>query len=664
MPYRGDIDGLRALSVVAVLLFHAGAPWLAGGFVGVDVFFVISGFLITGLILHEQRSGTFTLTGFYHRRIRRILPALFTMMAACAIAGWFLLAPIDYRQLARSILAAALSLSNFLFQREVGYFDTLGAEKPLLHTWSLGVEEQFYLVFPLFLMGLAYCGARWRIPLTAAICGASLLAGIVATQMAPASAFYLPHYRVWELLVGALLAMGIAPQPRTARMRGGAALCGLMLIVGSALFFSERIPFPGVAASVPVLGAALVLWSGIGGAAPTDRILASSPAIFVGKISYSLYLWHFPLLAFATYIGFGELSGSNAALALAAATLLAVLSWRFVEQPARLAAVGLPWRRIAAMTAAAILAFVAFGMVTSVQKGYPARTDLQAAGLQSITAERNVGGAACYTETDAEVAMGVLCVLGDRAAPSPSFVLWGDSHAETLRSALEPAARANQRSGLFAGERGCPPLIAVERPTKPACRQINAAVLALILSTPSIEDVFLSARWAWWTEGLRIGDRAWEFRSLVMIDGGAVGARDNHAVFALGLDRTVATLRAAGKRVWLIGPVAEIGRNVPRYFFLRGAGLLDNSVQIRPTRVAFEQRQSFALQTLAEVGERHGAGLLWPHRLLCGSTHCDVARNGAPLYYDDNHLSARGAEILAPLFGPAFGDAAALTAID
>jgi peptidoglycan/LPS O-acetylase OafA/YrhL len=230
LPYRADIDGLRALSVIAVVLYHAGVPLAGGGFVGVDVFFVISGFLITSLILEEQEAGTFSLADFYHRRMRRILPALFAMMGTCAAAGWFLLAPADYKALGMSIASAALSISNLEFWNDAGYFDTPAAEKPLLHTWSLGVEEQFYLVFPLYLILMARHLPRWRWPLTAALCFASLSFASVEVTRHPAAAFYLPHARLWELLAGGLLAMGLLPRLATASGRTGAALLGLALI--------------------------------------------------------------------------------------------------------------------------------------------------------------------------------------------------------------------------------------------------------------------------------------------------------------------------------------------------------------------------------------------------------------------------------------------------
>ncbi|HJR21579.1 MAG TPA: acyltransferase, partial [Dongiaceae bacterium] len=331
MPYRADIDGLRAVSVIAVVLYHAGVPLAGGGYVGVDVFFVISGFLITSLILHEQAAGAFSLIDFYHRRVRRILPALFAMMSACAAAGWFLLAPADYIKLGKSIVGATLSVSNFYFWRDAGYFDTPAAEKPLLHTWSLGVEEQFYLVFPLFLILVARHVPHARLPLTALLCAASFAAGAIGAFRDPVEAFYLPHARLWELMVGALLAMGALPAPGNARLRSGAALLGLGLIAMPVLLYSHDTTFPGIAALPPVLGAALVIWSGMGGSSMAGRALATRPLVFLGKISYSLYLWHFPLLAFGFYLTLGDLGRLDTAVLLGFALLISMLSWRFVE---------------------------------------------------------------------------------------------------------------------------------------------------------------------------------------------------------------------------------------------------------------------------------------------------------------------------------------------
>ena len=653
MPYRADIDGLRAVSVVAVVLYHAGAPLFGGGFVGVDVFFVISGFLITSLILHEQAAGAFSLTSFYHRRIRRILPALFVMMAATAAAGWFLLAPGDYMRLGRNIIGAAASISNIQFWRESGYFDTAAAEKPLLHTWSLGVEEQFYLLFPLYLMLIARRLPRWRLPLTVAICAISFAIGAVGAVRDPVAAFYLPQSRLWELLAGGLLAMGALPALRSHAARTWAGLGGLGLIAGAVVFYSTDMLFPGLGALPPTLGAVLIIWSGGNGASMVARALATRPAVFLGKISYSLYLWHFPLLAFGFYVGLGTLSAAQTAALLALAFVLSLLSWRFVEQPARQAAAALPWRRVASSAAGGVLALFLGGMTLQAQGGFPARMAEEPQRLIASQPLRNPDRSACYVTDPARIAARNLCVMGDAAA-TPSFVLWGDSHGEMLRAAVGSAASAAGQAGWFAGEQGCAPLIGVTRPERPLCREIGEAHLRMIVETPAITDVVIAARWGFWSEGVRYGQESgMPPATLALIETPLEHGPDNHATLAAGLERTIEALLSAGKRVWLVGPVPEVGYDVPRYFYLRSLGFARN-LEIAPTLAEFGRRQAFVFDLLGDLPRRYPVGMIWPHERLCGDLGCEIARDGHVLYSDDDHLSVFGAQSIAGLFVPIF----------
>jgi peptidoglycan/LPS O-acetylase OafA/YrhL len=652
LRYRADIDGLRALSVIAVVLYHAGLPLFGGGFVGVDVFFVISGFLITSLILHEQEAGTFSLLSFYHRRIRRILPALFAVMGASAIGGWFLLAPDDYVKLGRSIASATLSTSNIQFWLESGYFDTAPAEKPLLHTWSLGVEEQFYLLFPLYLILVARYLPRRRLPLTIALCLMSLTIGSVGAFRDPVAAFYLPQSRLWELLVGGLLAMGVPPSPKHAGARAAAGLLGLALVIGAILFYAEDTHFPGLGALPPTLGAALIIWAG-NGPSVVSRALAAKPLVFIGKISYSLYLWHFPLLAFGFYVGLGELTAAHTAALLALAFLLALLSWRFIEQPARLAGARLPWRRVASFAAAGVLALSLGGIALVAKDGFPSRLTDEAQRLMANQPMRNPDRQHCYVSSPARIATANLCVMGDAAA-APSFVLWGDSHGEMLRAAVGSAASAAGRAGWFVGEHGCAPLIGVTRPERPLCLQLGEAYLRMIVETPAITDVVIAARWAFWSEGMHyLGETGMPPATLVLTETPLVHATDNHAALAAGLERTISTLLSAGKRVWLVGPVPEVGYNVPRYFYLRSIGFAGD-LAIAPTLAEFGRRQEFVFDLLGDLERRYPIGAIWPHERLCGDAGCEIARDGHALYSDDDHLSVFGAQSIASMFAPVF----------
>lgn len=376
LGYRREIDGLRAVAVLAVVLFHAGVPGFGGGYVGVDVFFVISGYLITRIILNDLANGSFSLGSFYARRARRILPALFLVLAACLPVAWLTLQPTDLADFGQSLLATVLFGSNLLFAFRDSYFD-VGAElNPLLHTWSLSVEEQFYLVFPAALWWLSRAPrARWRGAVVAALALLSLAVANHQALQQSSAAFYLPHTRVWELALGSLAAMLVEPHlasPRWNRWRAPLALLGLILIVASVGWYDDRTPFPGLYALAPTLGAALIILF----ASPRDpvgRLLGTRGAVAVGLISYSLYLWHQPVFAFFRHV---EVEPAGAPVwggLILLCVGLAYLSWRFVETPARQGGRGLPTRHILGAAALVSLLFAAIGWTLHAKAGFPSR---------------------------------------------------------------------------------------------------------------------------------------------------------------------------------------------------------------------------------------------------------------------------------------------------
>ncbi len=332
--YRPDIDGLRAIAVLAVVLYHAFPGWLPGGFVGVDIFFVISGYLITKHILGDLSAGAFSIRTFYARRIRRIFPALLLVLLVCLLLGWLILTPGEYEKLGRHVFAGALFLANILSWREAGYFDTAADTKPLLHLWSLGIEEQFYIVWPL-LLALAWRfrrGLAWVFP---GVIVASLVYSLFLVQRDVVADFYSPVTRFWELALGAALAHPGARQfAQSPRMRQTLSYAGLLLILLALGAIDSSALFPGAWALLPTLGAALLIHAGIQGG--VNRLLLSwRPMVWVGLISYPLYLWHWPLLSFARIIEAETPSLVFRSVLVAASVVLAWLTWRFVERPVR-----------------------------------------------------------------------------------------------------------------------------------------------------------------------------------------------------------------------------------------------------------------------------------------------------------------------------------------
>lgn len=331
MQYRKEIDGLRAVAVLPVIFFHAGFPAFSGGFVGVDVFFVISGYLITGILLEEMDQGRFSILRFYERRARRILPALFTVVLFCFPFAWAWMPPDQLRDFAKSVVAVVLFSSNVLFWQESGYFDTVAELKPLLHTWSLAVEEQFYIVFPLFLLAVARFG---RVVLLGAILFIALISLLLsewASRYAPSGNFFLAPTRAWELLAGSTCA--IIQMSSSRRPANWLSVAGLALILFSIFYYDERTPFPSAYALVPVFGTVLVLLYG-SGSTWTARMLSQPLLVGIGLISYSAYLWHQPLFAFARLSPFDTSDTLMLALSLCSLAL-GFLSWKYVETPFR-----------------------------------------------------------------------------------------------------------------------------------------------------------------------------------------------------------------------------------------------------------------------------------------------------------------------------------------
>ena len=429
--YRAEIDGLRAFAVLGVLLYHASVSAIPGGFVGVDVFFVISGYLITGIINDDCLKGTFSFLGFYGRRARRILPALIVVLACSLAAGWFILLPIDYEALSKQAGASALFVPNFLFWSEAGYFDRSAISKPLLHLWSLGIEEQFYLLWPMILVGAApkrTLSISFLILMTA--CSFAFCVYLTSTN--PASAFYLPQSRAWELSLGALIAYA---RPTTARklIRSTLSVSGLLVIAATMLLLNSDRPFPGYIAALPTLGTAAVIWAGRDTIAA--KALSWKPITYVGLISFPLYLWHWPLLSFGNYLGFHSARASLALLALS--FLLAALTYELLEKRLRKSEIGNAVPRLS--VALASTAAVAIMFTTSGGRNYRYQP-IDQRDVASIVAAMKydyLTPGRFHTCWDPTGPLAPEC-----SAPNDSdnaVLVWGDSHAALFYSGVHKA---------------------------------------------------------------------------------------------------------------------------------------------------------------------------------------------------------------------------------
>ena len=460
MKYRPDIDGLRAIAVVPVVLYHAGVSGFTGGYVGVDIFFVISGFLITGIIHRELMEGRFSILRFYERRARRILPALFGVVVAGLIAGWFMLSPVDYNEMGQSILSALFFVSNMWFwQNSGGYFDGATDYLPMLHTWSLAVEEQFYIIFPLLLMLLYRVGRRLLLPTIVLLVAGSLVVAIWAAPRMPSASFYLLPTRIWELGIGSLLALGLLPSAAPKALREGVGALGLVAVLAPVFLYDGSTTFPGLAALPPVLGAGALIWAGTAGQVLASRLLALRPMVWIGLISYSLYLWHWPIMAFVRNRTFSvEMEPALQVITIAASVLAGWLSWRFVERPFRVPVreggltrgpvFGLSGIGMAGLSALAGAVAVTGGMATQ----RFSTEQLAAIPPESL---RNPYRATCFGARPASE----FCTFGNSDPEVPvTWFLWGDSHADALLPALIDIAESEGVKLGFAGHSACGPL--------------------------------------------------------------------------------------------------------------------------------------------------------------------------------------------------------------
>jgi peptidoglycan/LPS O-acetylase OafA/YrhL len=470
--YRPDVDGLRAIAVTLVLNFHAFPGAVPGGFVGVDVFFVISGFLITGLIARELDVGRFSLIEFYNRRIRRIFPALIVVLAVTLALGWFWMLPQAFAQLGSDSFASAAFLANIALLLQSGYFDVESARKPLLHLWSLGIEEQFYLFWPLLLMVAARL--RMSILALAAVLGiASFLLNVAWIGANPVATFYLPFTRAFELLAGAVLACGWNNFNQSGTASNWRAWIGIALIAASVAMLDSHSAFPGWWAVLPVAGSTLLLSAP---AAWVNRVLlASPPMVWIGLISYPLYLWHWPLLVFGGIIKFGPLTLPERELILLASGLLAWATYRFVEIPFRF---GRPSRRkmFGLGASMAMIAFAGFAVVWG--RGFDSRLPPEIRAMASVRTESfKWRFGECLLDLAKQTGFADACVERGRR---PLVLVWGDSTA----GALLPGLRKAQETRGFAiaqlTSNSCIPALGADIPSTPNCRAMNDKVFSLV----------------------------------------------------------------------------------------------------------------------------------------------------------------------------------------
>ncbi len=469
MKYRAEIDGLRALAVLPVILFHAGFELFGGGFVGVDVFFVISGYLITSIIISEMGRDNFSLINFYERRARRILPALFFVMLVSIPFAWFWLTPGDLKDFGQSLIAVATFSSNILFWIESGYFATASELKPLLHTWSLAVEEQYYILFPLFLMIFWNLPKKYLLLLLALIFLLSLSLAQWFAFSRPSANFYLLPTRGWELLIGVFLAFYLQKNQyiKSPLINQTLSLLGFAMIVYSIAIYDKNTPFPSLYALVPTIGTALLILTAV----PQTfihKILSARIIVGIGLISYSAYLWHQPILAFARHRLLGEISEIVLLLLCLSSLIMAYISWRWVEKPFRDKQT-MSRKTVFSFSLAGILFFCIFGASLHINKGFPDRIGFTEKLINSFDMPKDEN---CFQVPYNHINEEWGCYLGV-SKNELDYIVFGDSHASSLRYVIDSVAKSQNISVFFTGTSACPPFLGIYPSSKKELQEKN-----------------------------------------------------------------------------------------------------------------------------------------------------------------------------------------------
>ncbi len=615
--YRKDIDGLRAFAVLPVVLFHAGYSIFSGGFVGVDIFFVISGYLITSIIFRKVRAGEFSLLRFYERRIRRIYPAALTVALVTTLVAALLIPPSLYAKIGRSLVFMNFYATNILFFKQANYFDTESELNPFLHTWSLSVEEQFYVFFPLFLLAAQ---RLFKTRIFAVLLGATLvsfIAGCAATYLAPTAAFYLIPFRAWELAIGALLAIGRTPEI-SARKAGALSATGLALIVLSVFAIDEATPFPGFASLLPTMGSALLLFAGAQRANPMNRFMGNAALRYFGLISYSLYLWHWPIFVLARFMYPMGLSPAQQLAQLALAWLCAHLSWRYIEAPFRERAVCAQRAQLFRFFGASTAATLALGVAIVYYGGFAQRLPAHSLAYTEAARDNNPDRDRCHGGDKKNIAADDFCTYGAQHV-APTYALWGDSHGTELTPAIGALLEPAQQSIKMFTYSQCPPALGFSTKARRSCVAHNERVLAYLRSHREITEVFLIAHY-----------RIYETPAY-------------RAAFESGFRAAVSELLASGKKVTVIYPIPGARYSIP----LMASALALQREPIETLTIPRAYYAAINTEAHALLDSLEGVERLHPENVLCLPQSCRIALNERLLYFDNSHLNMFGARYVA-----------------
>jgi peptidoglycan/LPS O-acetylase OafA/YrhL len=666
LAYRPEIDGLRAIAVTAVILFHANFQRFAGGYVGVDVFFVISGYLIASILLHERNARKLTLRVFYERRIRRIVPALFAVLLASLVPAWFLMRPSEFRTFIRSLMAASLFVSNAYFWRTTDYFNVT-AENPTIHTWTLGVEEQFYILFPLFLVQFWSPTRRRLVWITSALAIASLGLSEFGWRYHPQGNYFLAPTRAWELLIGVLVALASFPVAIHRRVNRWVnevgAGAGFLAIIVSVFVFDQTTKVPSVYMLLPTVGAASI----IAFAAPSTLVargLSVKWVVGLGLISYSAYLWHQPIFAFVRLYSFVEPSALVYLCLLVVVLCLACFTWKFIERPFKNPRV-VSTRSTLLLLGTGCAVFVTLGGAITdniVQRQASRFSPYELAAIDPGTSDFTT----CPFTTVAHAPFIRICSVGARDS-NPSVAFLGDSHAYLLARGMEDQLSAIAKSGIVVQNVACLPIPGIyDQRTLDSrfvsdCVAAENAVMRYLREQASIKVIVLGMRWT-----QRLYPVADSIKALNFDNGeGGVERSNTYAEYYAQTSQGTFTrdggakrrairaflgaLIATGKTVAIVYPVPETGFSTPNLALKRVIRHDDLSV-IHTSYERYKERNAFAENALNSF-DNPNIVRIKPAELMCDTfvrNRCLAMLEGKSLYFDPHHLSLYGTGFITP----------------
>ncbi len=667
MKYRPDIDGLRALAVLLVVLYHAGCSWVSGGYVGVDVFFVISGYLITKIIVTQIVEGNFSLKNFYIKRIRRLYPPLLIVVAFVLLFGWLYLLPVDYRNLGVSAVFTLFYSANIYFwKNRSAYFSPQVEGMPLLHTWSLAVEEQFYIFYPLFLVAVSKFFKKrskgFYVPFLAGIFLLSFALSAASAYSMPSAAFYLLPMRMWELSLGGMLALNTAKAGGSSLTSNFTAFAGLTMILAPAASFTETTVFPGYNALFPCLGTAMIIYAN-NRENLVKKLLSTKPVVFTGLVSYSLYLWHWPLLSATKYF-FGLIPDGSYRLILTAdvvlALVLACLTYRYVEAPLRGIDFSSKPLRLIVPSFLCAAAISSAGLYIFKQDGIKSRFPSKVVKASYATEDYNPDERE-YMNLNlrliflADIPWNKYPDLGDTDQKDYLFAVVGDSHADMFRATFDYLAKKLNVKGKLLANSGNIPFIGVYRGDYPRWfkyAEIKRNFFNFIVKH-KINLVFLCGRWAYYLKSYYKFEGK-GLRPVIICDNATSPCsghsfESNLAVFKRGLERTLKFLKEQNVKVVVLLDVPEIGWDAPKVlakkYLLEHWGVRVQSKYFPPTLEEYYERQREVIELFEDAERKYGITLIRTYvPFFKNSKYVRLFdESGYLLYSDDDHLSIHGA---------------------